>query len=455
MPRDGSPRRFQDMGRVGRVRRVDKLRWVASVAIVLALSNLTSQGGLASRCAAIAAQLSFEQAVADLASPDASVRRKAVGLLKDAAYPEAAIPMAALLADQQDATQLDAIAAELNIFLAEKVVTRKRVGYVVEKRSTIDAETTFSAGPLAISGRAVPVEVLTALRTAMHDDNPRVALEAIYAFGALAPTVGGAARRELLRAAGADLTSLLGSLDPFIRYAGVRVIGRVYELRPNDEPIDETVGDAVVAAMNDKDQAVKAAVIQAVGTMRYERAVTALTELFGYHAKGQTAEAALDALAHIANPASAPLFAAQLTSKASALRGIATEGLARIGDVARLAELQTVLKGERTDTVLLAVAFASTLISNTSLDPISEAVTRTRTRDQARQYLIEIAPGRLALFNAPLADPDARVRLAAVDALGLTRDPAAVPLVQPLAADPDPLVAQAAARAAERLTAAR
>src|SRR6185436_18728995 len=104
-----------------------------------------------------------------------------------------------------------------------------------------------------------------------------------------------------------------------------------------------------------------------------------LTELFGYHAKGQTAEAALDALAHIANPASAPLFATQLTSKASALRGIATEGLARIGDVARLAELQTVLKGERTDTVLLAVAFASTLISNTSLDPISEAVTRTRT----------------------------------------------------------------------------
>ena len=429
------------MGRVGGVSRIDKLGWVAIVAIGFALPHL-----------AIAAQVSFEQAIADLASPEPSVRRKAVGLLKDAAYPEAASPMAPLVADPQDAIQFDAIAAELNIFLAERVVTRKRVGYVVEKRGTIDAEATFSAGPLAIGGRVVPIEVLSALRIATHDDNPRVALEAIYAFGALAPTVGGAARRELLRAAGPDLTSLLGSRDPFIRFAAVRVIGRVFEFRPNDEAIDETVGDAVVAAMNDKDQTVKAAVVQALGLMRYQRGVTALTELFAYNAKGQTAEAALDALAHTANPANAQLLAEQLTSKSSALRGIAVEGLARLGDIARLAEMQVVLKDERTDTVLLALAFASTLVSNAPIDPISEAVTRTKTREQARHYLIEIAPGRVGLFNRQLVDPDARVRLAAADALGLTRDPAAVPLVQPLTTDNDPLVAQAAARAVERLS---
>jgi HEAT repeat protein len=433
MPRDGNPRLFSGIS----------VAWVASVAFLL------------TAFATISAQVSYEQAIADLASPEPSVRQKAVGLLKDAAYPEAAIPMAALVADPQNAIQFDAIAAELNIFLAERVVTHKRVGYVVEKRSPINAEATFSAGPLAIGARVVPVEVLTALRTAMHDDNPRVELEAIYAFGALAPTVGGAARRDLLRAAGPDLISLLGSLDPFIRFAGVRVIGRLFELRPNDEPIDETVGDAVVAAMNDKDQTVKAAVMQALGTMRYERAVTALSELFAHYAKGQPAEAALDALAHIANPVSAPLLATQLISKTSALRGIAVEGLARIGDLARLAEMQVVLKDERTDTVLLALAFASTLLSNAPIDPMSEAVTRTKTRDQARQYLIEIAPGHIGLFDRQLVDPDARVRLAAVDALGLTRDPAAVPLVQPLTADTDPLVAQAAARAMDRLTTPR
>jgi HEAT repeat protein len=405
--------------------------------------------------AASAVQPSFDQTVSDLSSADANIRRKAVGLLKDAAYAEAAIPMAALVADPQDGIQLEAIAAELNIFLAERVVTRKRIGYVVEKRSTVDAEATFSSGPLAIGGRSVPVEVVTALRTAMHDDNPRVALEAIYAFGALAPTIGGVARRDLLRASGPVLSSLLGSPDPFIRFAGVRVTGRVFEPRPHDAPIDEAVGDAVVAAMNDKDQAVKAAAMHAAGTMRYARAVTALSELFDYHAKGQPAEAALDALAHIANPVSATLFISQLTSKTSALRGIAAEGLARVGEADRLPGLQLALQGERTDTVLLALAFANTLLSNAPIDPISEAVTRTRTRDQARQYLIEIAPGRIGLFNRQLLDQDARVRLAAVDALGLTRDRGAAPLVQPLTADTDPLVAEAAARAVERLTTPR
>ena len=97
--------------------------------------------------------------------------------------------------------QLEAIAAELNIFLAEKSSRSKRVGLVVEVRKTIAAEAAFSAGPLALGARPVPLEVLTALRAAARDDNPRVALEALYAFGALAVEAAGrraprAARRH-------------------------------------------------------------------------------------------------------------------------------------------------------------------------------------------------------------------------------------------------------------------
>ena len=66
------------------------------------------------------------------------------------------------------------------------------------------AESAFSAGPLAIGARPVPIEVLTALRAGARDDNPRVALEALYAFGALAVEPSGDARRELLRATGPD-----------------------------------------------------------------------------------------------------------------------------------------------------------------------------------------------------------------------------------------------------------
>lgn len=400
-------------------------------------------------------QISFEQAIGDLASADANVRLRAVEMLKDAAYPEAVLPLAKLVADPEDAIQLEAIAAELNIFLAEKVVTKKRVGIVVEKRSAITAEALFSSGPLAVGGGRAPRELLTTLRAAMRDDNPRVSLEALYAFGTIAPGVSGAERRDLLRAVGPELASLMGAPDPFMRFGAARVMGRVFARRAGDEPIDQTVGDSVVAAVNDRDHAVKIAAMQALGAMRYDRAVNALAELFTYHAKGDQAEASLDALAHIANPASGPLLGTQLTSKTPSLRGIAVEGIARMGEPARLPDMQIALRGEKADTVLLALAFANTMLANAAIDPISEAVTRTRLRDQARQYLFELAPGRVGLFNKQVQDLDARVRLAAVDALGLTGDPAALPLVQPLATDKDPIVARAAAHAVDRLTAGR
>src|SRR5882762_9523426 len=147
---------------------------------------------------AAASQVSFEQATRDLGSSDAGARMRAVQLLKGAAYPEAAVPLAKLVTDPEDEIQLEAIAAELNIFLAEKIVPRKRLGFVIEVRNKISADAAFSAGPASLGPRPVPLDVLTALRAAARDNNPRVALEALYAFGVLAPEPSGGARRELL-----------------------------------------------------------------------------------------------------------------------------------------------------------------------------------------------------------------------------------------------------------------
>ena len=115
--------------------------------------------------------------------------------LKQAAYPESAVPLAGAIADSEDAIQLEAIAAELNVFLAEKIVPRKRVGLIVEVRNQISAIAVFNQGPAALDPRPVPAEVLTALRTATHDDNPRVSVEALYAFGALVTTYTGSVDR--------------------------------------------------------------------------------------------------------------------------------------------------------------------------------------------------------------------------------------------------------------------
>ena len=87
------------------------------------------------------AQLPFGQATRDLSSSDPTTRMRAVQLLKAAAYPEAAVPLAKVVTDPEDEIQLEAIAAELNVFLAEKIVPRKRVGFIVEVRNKISAET--------------------------------------------------------------------------------------------------------------------------------------------------------------------------------------------------------------------------------------------------------------------------------------------------------------------------
>ncbi len=47
---------------------------------------------------------------------------------------------------------------------------------------------------------------------------------------------------------------------------------------------------------------VKKVAIEALGAMRYERAVQALIELFQYYAKGPIGEASLDALARMRIP---------------------------------------------------------------------------------------------------------------------------------------------------------
>lgn len=404
---------------------------------------------------AASAQVRFEQAVADLASPDRGVRLRSVQMLKDAAYDEAAVPLAALVADPEDAIQLEAIAAELNIFLAEKTVTRKRVGFVVEVRSAIAAEASFSAGRTALGPQPVPAAVLDAVRGAIRDDNPRVGLEALYAFGTLAAGATGADRRAMLRAAGPEIAALVGALNPAVRFGAVRVMGRLFARRTGDEEIDHTVGDAVIVALNDADRTVRSAATAALGAMRYDRAVAALGERFAHYAKGDEAAAALDAIARIANPATAALLSAQLASPAPAFRGIAVEGLARLGNSSRLAEIQAALGTERAEGVLLAGAFAAALLGGGGIGPITEAVTKPRLREQARGYLIELAPGRTPLFTPHVEDPDARTRLAIVDALGVSDDRLAIPLVEKLAGDADPLVARAAGAAVLRLRAVK
>src|SRR6185436_14357529 len=147
-----------------------------------------------------------------------------------------------------DDVQLEAIAAELNIFLAQKIVSKRRVALVVAVRDSTTTASMFAQGPGVLNAVPIPVEVVNALRTAARDKNPRVATDALYTFGLLATEIGAEWRPELLRVSAAELAGLVGASDLNVRFAAIQVIGRVFAARQGDAPVEQVLGDAVTVA---------------------------------------------------------------------------------------------------------------------------------------------------------------------------------------------------------------
>ncbi len=420
-----------------------RMRRAGSVALVLV-----------ALAASAAAQVPFDEAIGGLSSPDVKVRLHSATLLKESRYVESAIPLARLIADVNNDVQIEAIDAELNIFLAEPVGAR-RVGIVViEDRAKVAGEAAFDAGPLALGAKPVPLAVLLALRIAAQDDSPRVRLDALYAFGTLAAQLTGKARRDLQAASVADLASMLTLPDPPLRMAAVRVIGRLYARRRGDPPVDRKLGDLVIAAVNEPVPAMKLAAMDALGDIGEARAVDGLAQLFDFYGKGELAEAALGALARVGARSSAPLLLKQLGSRSPVMRTLAIDGLARTGDATQMAAIQSALDHERDARVLLAGNFAAAMLSSGSIEQIVDALNRPKSHDAARQYLVEIAPGRVSRMARYAQDPEARMRADVADIVGLAADPEGVAVVTPLLKDDDPQVALAAARAMARLNGA-
>jgi HEAT repeat protein len=399
------------------------------------------------------AQVPFEAAVADLKSSDRETRLRAVRLLKEAGRPESVRPLVPLLRDADDEIQFEAIGAELNAFLAEKIISKRRVGGVFEVRNRVVAEAAFSAGPFALGADLVPVELMSALLATVPDDNAYIGLEALYAFGALAPNAAPRDLRDLLAAGAPEFAAFVGAAEPAQRVAALRVIGRVFARQPSDPPAPTALGDSIVIALNDQERLVRSAASAALGTIRYERAVQALLELFQHYRRGVVAEELLDALARIGHGAAKPVMVAALENGSTSLKRAAVEGLARLNDGAALSAAEELLNRDRSESVRLARAFASARLGRGGLDEIVTALARTTLRDQALGYLIELAPGRAAALGRHAQDPDAATRRDIADTLGVSGDQAARPIVDTLTRDPDPRVSQAAARAAARLSA--
>jgi HEAT repeat protein len=386
---------------------------------------------------ALAQQARFDDVIRNLRNPDPRIRLAAVQLLRESKFPEAIGPLAPLVNDPIDQIQLEAIAAELSFFLVQDVPAKKRVGLLVEVRNPGRAPVAFEMGPLAVWPRPVPPELVDSLLKAVDDENAKVRSEAIYAFGTIA-------RPPLPESAVASLIKALDHYDPSIRAAAARVAGRL-EVR--------AAGDALIKAVNDSQAPVRYAAMRALGDIRERRAVQALTEQFNFYGKGEGAWSALDALAHLADPSTVPLFKAHLADRDPFLRRASAEGLARVGDGSEVPALEIGAGNDSAEMVRAAMAFALQKLGRNYIPRLVESLDSEKEAPQVAAYLIELGPSIAAQLLPLLQDPSPAIRANVATVLGALGGDAAAAALQPLTQDKDRSVAQSATRAIERIKA--
>ncbi len=384
---------------------------------------------------ASAQQVRFDDIIRNLRNPDPKIRFSAVRLLRESKYPEAMVPVAALVNDPVDEIQLEAIAAELSLFLVEDVPAKKRVALLVEVRNPGVAPAAFELGPLAVWPRPAPPELIRALLQAVDDENQKVRLEAIYALGTIA-------RPPLAEEPAGHLIKALDHYDPMIRTATARVIGRL-QVKP--------AGDALIKAMNDSNASVRYAAMRALGANREERAVQALTEQFNFYGKGEGGWSALEALARIGNAATVPLFKARLADKDPFMRRAAAEGIARAGDASEVSALEIGAGNDGSEMVRAAMAFALQKLGRNYVARLAEAMNSAKTAPQVADYLVELGPPVAPALFTHLQDPSPAIRGNVAMVLGAIGGEEAIAALQPLTQDRDRDVARAATRAIERL----
>jgi HEAT repeat protein len=384
-----------------------------------------------------AQQARFDDVIRSLRNPDPKVRLAAVQVLRESRYPDAIGPMAALVNDPVDQIQLEAIGAELSFFLVEDVPSKRRVALFVEVRNPGRAPLAFDMGPLAVSAREVPPELLDGLLKAVDDENAKVRLEAIYTLGTIA-------RPPLPDANAAQLVKALDHYDPAVRAAAARVVARLDV---------KSAGDGLMKALNDSQAPVRYAAMRALGVMHEGRAVQALTEQFNYYGKGEGAWSALDALAHLADPSSVALFKAHLADKDPFLRRGSAEGLGRAGDTSEVSALEIGAGNDSAEMVRAAMAFALQKVGRNYLPRLVESMDSEKTAPQIADYLIELGPSVAAQLTPHLQDPSPGIRGNVATVLGAIGGAATLAALQPLTQDKDRAVAQAAIRAIERIKA--
>ena len=388
----------------------------------------------------------WADAIVDLAHPRPNQRTAALRALADATAAEAAVPVATLLADPVEQVQLEAINTELALFLTTRIRPRTRVGFIIEVRGAGIAEQAFDAGPAGVRPLVVPPAVIDGLITATDSPSERARVEATWALGTLArgAALGDPqARQRVIDALGGRL----GYQAVSQRIASAAALARIYADcgAACRAPGTDKVGDALVGALNDPSPEVQLAATGAIGALRYERALQALTDRYAYFGPTPDGRASLDALARIAHPSSAPVFRTAIGEKDAGIRRFGVDGIARIGAADGVAAAERSVGTDREDQVRLAVAFAQEKAARANrMADLVASLGDNRLRAQASDYLAELGRAAAGSLAPHLAHASPVVRLEVARLLALVGGAADLAALERARSDSDRAVAAAA-----------
>ena len=434
-----------------RLMRDRKNRWFVLAAAVAA--------ALAAAVPARAQDVPFETAVAGLRSPEASARIRSLVLLREAGYLEAAAAIAPLLADPDPTVQGAAVETALTLYLVDVSYTVDVGRTIVKEKGATLPLYAFVQGPGAtIANPALP-EIVRGLVTAMGSSAPTVRFDAAYTLAVLG-------RPLILKGLLPDATKVIDSLiailresNPVMKEAATNALGRLFGaalqrggLGADFESIRTEAGDLIVGGLNEADQHLRLASMNALGEMRYERAVQSLTDLFNYYKKGPEAMAAFDAVSKIGHPGSIPVFLAQVGSGDAQVRRMAVEGIGRTGDAVAIAQMRMKAEPDQSAYVGHALAFAKA--RNTDYSEMPKLVQGFKYSSLATlrfNYLVELGPVAAPELAAFSTNGDPKVRAGVAEMLGIVGDQTSLGLLEVLLRDKTKAVAEAAARSQQRL----
>jgi HEAT repeat protein len=242
------------------------------------------------------AQPVFQQMLADLRSSNERTRAQAVRALSTSGYPEVAPALMPLLADPAERVQLDTIDAFLSLGLAP--APDPRLAMRLKSAGGSIAWSLFDVGPVALLPRTWPPTLMGSLSGLLRDEDARVRVAAAGALAVLGPQVLPALSTEVRTVLTTDVVYGMHHPDVATRRAVARAAGAVFTAT-RSATVPVAIGDALIAALNDNEAAVRLEATEALGWVREARAEQALKDRLAFYKSGAEAQATLHALARI------------------------------------------------------------------------------------------------------------------------------------------------------------